>query len=239
MIALHHAPGSAHSAAVRIALAEKGLERQEHRLDLAGFAQHAPAYLALNPQGMVPLIENGGRKLSESFFILLYLEETHPAPQLGGGDPRERYLVQKWGKYVETHIAPELAVVRWARLDGNVPDAARDGLERLPTERRTLWQRAGEGFGADRLAAATDALAAAGRRLAADLEQREWLAADRFTLADITVFPHVAQFGALGIAVPAPVAQWVERVAARDSVQAIRADLFPLAVMGPEAGRWG
>ena len=239
MIALHHAPGSTHSAAVRIALAEKGLEYRERRLDLAAFEQHAPAFLALNSHGMVPVLEDGGRRLSESFFILLYLEETYPDPPLGGRDPRERYRVQKWGKYVETHIAPQLAVARWGALGGEVPERACAGFERLPAERRALWHRAGEGFGAERLAAASEALVVAGRRVAADLEQHEWLAADRFTLADIAVFPHLAQFDALGIALPPPVAQWLERIAARGSVRAIRSDLFPLAVMGPEAGRWG
>ena len=76
-------------------------------------------------------------------------------------------------------------------------------------------------------------------RLAADLDGNEWLAGARFTLGDIAVYPHLAQFSALGLAVPKPVERWLARVAERPSVQAIRADLFPLAVMGPEPGRWG
>ena len=62
---------------------------------------------------------------------------------------------------------------------------------------------------------------------------------DVFTLADIAVYPHVAQFAALGLPVPREVESWLARVAARPSVRSIEADLFPLAVMGPEPGRWG
>jgi len=82
-------------------------------------------------------------------------------------------------------------------------------------------------------------LRAAAGRVAADLRENEWLAGDRFTLADIAVYPHLAQFGTLGLAVDPAVDQWLRRVAARPSVQAIAADLFPLATMGPEPGRWG
>jgi glutathione S-transferase len=79
----------------------------------------------------------------------------------------------------------------------------------------------------------------AGERLAADLQGNAWLAGERFTLGDVAVYPHVAQFATLGLPVPAAVEQWLGRVAARPSVEGIREDLFPVAVMGPEPGRWG
>jgi glutathione S-transferase len=239
MMRLHYAPGSAHSAAVRIVLTEKGLEPDLHKLDMIHYQQHTPDYLAVNCHGTVPLLEDGGRKLFESFAILEYLDETYPEPLLIGDDPRQRYTVRKWGKYVETHIAPHLAIIRWAALGGRVPEAARPGLDRLLPERAALWRWAAEGFGADQLEASTRALLAAGDRLAAALDGKDWLAGDRCTLGDIAVYPHVAQFEALGLAAPPPVAAWLARVADRPSVRAIREDLFPVAVMGPEPGRWG
>lgn len=239
MISLYCSPGSPHSAAVRIALAEKGIEHEERRLELARFEQHAPSYLELNSQGTVPVLEDGGRRLTESFLILLYLDELYPDPPLGGSGPRERYLVQKWGKYLETSIAPHLAIARWAALSGRVPARARGGLAGLPEERRALWQRAGQGFDAAQLAASGRALLIAGQRLAADLAERDWLVGDGFTLADAAVFPHLAQFDAVGIPTPPVVDRWIARVAGRASVGPIAADMVPLAVMGPEAGRWG
>jgi glutathione S-transferase len=79
----------------------------------------------------------------------------------------------------------------------------------------------------------------AGDRLAADLDGNDWLCGESFTVGDIAVFPHLAQFATLGLPVPAAVDRWLARVAERPSVRAIRADLFPVATMGPEPGRWG
>jgi glutathione S-transferase len=236
---LHYAPGSAHSAAVRIAFAEKGVEPELHKLDMVGYEQHSEAYLAINPHGMVPLLEDGGRKVFESGLILEYLEDRHPDPPLAGDTPRQRYAARKWVKYVETHIAPHLAVARWAALGGKVPFTAEAGLDRLLPYRRALWSQAAQGFDHDRLAASAQAMLTAGDRLAADLDGHEWLCGETFTLGDIAVYPHLAQFATLGLPVPAVVEQWLARVAERPSVGAIRADLFPVATMGPEPGRWG
>ena len=236
---LHYAPGSPHSASVRIALAEKDLKPELNRLNLVHFDQHAPAFIVLNRHGTVPLLEDGAHVLIETFLILEYLEETHPQPALLGDDPRQRYLARKWGKYIETHVAPHLAIARWAALHGKVPEHVVPGLANLHTARCDLWLRARSGFSADQLAVSAQTLRAAAARVAADLAGNDWLAGDRFTLADIAVYPHLAQFGTLGLAVAPSVDQWLRRVAARPSVQAIAADLFPLATMGPEPGRWG
>jgi glutathione S-transferase len=239
MMLLHYAPGSAHSAAVRIVLAEKGLEAELRRIDMVRYEQHSPEYLAVNCHGTVPLLEHDGRKLFESFAILEYLDDLYPDPPLPGGGPRQRYAARKWGKYVETHIAPHLAIARWAALHGKVPERAVAGLANLLPERCELWLRARQGFDREQLAISTQAMLTAADRVAADLAGNAWLAGDRFTLADIAVYPHLAQFSALGLPVPKAVDEWLARVAARPSVQAIRADLFPVAVMGPEPGRWG
>ena len=239
MMLLHYAPGSPHSASVRIVLAEKGLEHELHKLDMVRYEQHTPDYLAVNCHGTVPLLEDGGRRLFESFAILEYLDEMHPEPPLGGNDPRQRYQVRKWGKYLETHIAPHLAIARWAALGGKVPAESLAGLGNLLPERAALWQRAVEGFGRDQLAVSTRAMVTAGERLAADLAGNEWLCGESFTLGDIAVFPHLAQFETLGIPYPRALDEWMARVAGRPAVQSISEDLFPVAVMGPEPGRWG
>ena len=145
--------------------------------------------------------------------------------------------VRQWGAFVEIELAPNLAVVRWQALKGRVPHSAFDGIERLPSPRRDLWLQAAAGFGAERLAQSAQALIAAGARVAEALDRDTWLAGDDFSLADIAVYPHLAQFPALGFALSAPAADWLQRVAARPSVQLIREDLFPLATMGPAGTR--
>lgn len=239
MILLHYAPGSSHSAAVRIVLAEKGIEHELNRIDMMHFEQHSPDFLEINRHGMVPVLEDGGRPMFESFPILSYLDDMHPDPPLAGNDPRQRYLVNKWGKYVETHIAPHLAIARWKAVKGKVPEMAAAGFANLLPERRALWERAAEGFGTEQLEASTLALVGAGERLAVDLGNNDWVAGESITLADIALFPHLHQFVTLGIPIPAKVEAWLGRMGERASVKSIKDDIWPLAVMGPELGRWG
>ena len=237
MIRLHHGGPVGHSASVLIALAEKGIDYESDFVDLSEFEEFDPAFLALNPAGQVPVLEADGRVLTETFLILLWLDESYPDPPLGGANPRARYAVHKWGKYLETHLAPNLAIVRWARRGGIAPDAA--DLARLPPERRALWQQAAAGFGEEQIERARAALDTALERMVPDLAEGGWLAGSDCTLADIALYPHVAQLDELGIGVPAPVADWLARVAARPAVRAAAGEMPVLATMGPETGRWG
>ena len=67
---------------VRIALNFKGLEYERTEVDLRAGAQRAPEFLALNPQGLVPVLEDDGAVLTQSLPILNYLEERYPEPAL-------------------------------------------------------------------------------------------------------------------------------------------------------------
>ncbi len=69
---------------VRIALNYKGLSYESVPVNLRGpvSEQRSPGYLKLNPQGLVPLLEDGGQVLRQSVAIIEYLEETHPRPAL-------------------------------------------------------------------------------------------------------------------------------------------------------------
>lgn len=232
---LHYAVGSPHCAAVRITLAEKSIEADERRVDLARFAQHAPEFLALGSGGTVPVLELGERVITGSFAQCLWLDESYPDRPLGGADELARGRVREWGLFVDTQLAPNLAIVRWQALGGRVPPSALAGIERLPPERRDLWREAVAGFSAQRVERAAQALLVAGRQVGAALEHEEWLAGSAFTLADIAVFPHLYQFPVLGLPVLPVVSGWLERTGQRPSVQTISQDLFPLATMGPHA----
>ncbi len=75
---------------VRIALELKGLrvEHQPVHLLRAGGEQALPAYLAKNPQGLVPALElDDGVVLTQSLAIIVYLESVHPSPPLIPRDP--------------------------------------------------------------------------------------------------------------------------------------------------------
>ena len=86
---------SAAAFRVRIAMNLKGVEFTETMIDLDAGEQHAPDYVELNPQAVVPsLILDDGTMLSQSMAILEYLEETHPTPALLPSDPLGRARVR-------------------------------------------------------------------------------------------------------------------------------------------------
>ena len=80
---------------VRIALNLKGLSTEHLPHHLRKGEQCAPAYLAINPQGLVPTLEgDDGAALTQSLAIIEWLDETHPNPPLLPKDPLRRAKVR-------------------------------------------------------------------------------------------------------------------------------------------------
>ena len=90
----------------RIALALKGLAYEQQGVDLRTGAQRSEAFVALNPQGMVPALEVEGAVLTQSPAILEWLEETHPSPALLPADPIERAHVRAMAALIGCDIHP-------------------------------------------------------------------------------------------------------------------------------------
>ncbi len=107
---------------VRIALNLKGLKaaREVHHL-LKG-EQHAPAYVALNPQGLIPALDVGdGQVLTQSLAIIEWLEEIHPEPPLLPKDPLRRAKVRAFALAIvaDTHPVQNLRVLKRLRSMGH------------------------------------------------------------------------------------------------------------------------
>jgi maleylacetoacetate isomerase len=81
---------SSASFRVRIVLNLKGLAYAYVPINLAGGESHAPAYEQVNPQGIVPTLEDNGVLIGQSLAICEYLEETHPTPPILPRDPAGR-----------------------------------------------------------------------------------------------------------------------------------------------------
>jgi maleylacetoacetate isomerase len=97
---------SSPSYRVRIALGLKGLSYEYVPVDLKARAHKADAYLAVNPQGLLPALEVDGVALTQSGAIIEWLEETFPSPPLLPGDPILRAKVRAIASIVATDIAP-------------------------------------------------------------------------------------------------------------------------------------
>ena len=114
---LHGYFRSSASYRVRIALNLKGLTADHMPHHLRKGEQCAPAYLDLNPQGLVPTLEAaGGEILTQSLAIIEWLDETHPEPPLLPNDPLRRAKVRAFAMALacDTHPVQNLKVL--ARL---------------------------------------------------------------------------------------------------------------------------
>jgi maleylpyruvate isomerase len=113
---LHGYFRSSASYRVRIALNLKGLSAEHLPHHLRKGEQCAPAYLAINPQGLVPTLENEDAVLTQSLAIIEWLDETHPEPPLLPKDPLHRAKVRAFAMALacDTHPVQNLKVL--ARL---------------------------------------------------------------------------------------------------------------------------
>ena len=104
MYTLYYSPGTA-SMVVHLALLEIGVPHELRLVDFDTKAQHDPAYLKLNPRGVVPTLVIDGRPLSESAALLMVLAERHPEAKLAPapGTP-EREAWQQWIVYLSNTL---------------------------------------------------------------------------------------------------------------------------------------
>ena len=100
---------------VRIALNLKKLEYETAPVHLRRNDQSRPDYLAVNPQGLVPTLDDSNRRLSQSLAIIEYLDETYPEPPLLPKRPEDRAHVRALAEIVACDIHPinNLRVLRY------------------------------------------------------------------------------------------------------------------------------
>ncbi|MGH8277243.1 MAG: glutathione S-transferase N-terminal domain-containing protein, partial [Steroidobacteraceae bacterium] len=105
---LYHYFRSSASYRARIALNFKQLAYEALPVDLRAPAsvQRTPQYLALNPEGLVPLLVDGARTISQSLAIIEYLEESYPQPALLPRTPAERAQVRALALAIACDIHP-------------------------------------------------------------------------------------------------------------------------------------
>jgi maleylacetoacetate isomerase len=102
---------------VRIALNSKGLAYESISKHLRKAEHRAPEFLALNPQGLIPALDDGGQVISQSLAIIEYLEEKYPQPPLLPADPVGRAKVRSMAMLVacEMHPLNNLRVLNFLR----------------------------------------------------------------------------------------------------------------------------
>jgi maleylacetoacetate isomerase len=113
---------------VRIALNVKGItyEAVPTHLLRGGGEQHTAAYRAINPQGLVPALEEADSLIAQSLAIIEYLEETHPQPPLLPAVPTARAAVRAMALSIVCDIHPlnNLRVLQYLRAEFGQGDDA-------------------------------------------------------------------------------------------------------------------
>lgn len=103
---LHTFFRSSASFRVRIALNYKGIAYEPALVNLPKAQNLDAAYRAVNPQGLVPTLEDGGHVLTQSLAIIEYLDEVYPGPKLLPASPLDRAYVRAFSQIVACEIHP-------------------------------------------------------------------------------------------------------------------------------------
>lgn len=189
---------------VRVFLAEKGVEIDLVPIDMGQMGHRSAEVSALNPLQRLPvLLLDDGTALSESVAICRYFEELHPDPPLMGVDALDRAIVEMWNRRVEMHFLASVA----AAFRHTHPAMKEWEVPQLPD-----WGEANR----------PKAIAFL-EMLDKELADREFIAGDRFTIADITAMIGMDFMKPARIERPehfSHVMRWYQAVKARPSAEA-------------------
>jgi glutathione S-transferase len=188
---------------VRIFAAEKGIALDMREVSIPAREHKSAEFMALNPRGQTPSLQlDDGTVIAESVAICRYLEGLHPEPPLFGTGAKEQAVTEMWNRRVEMVLMPPVGAV-WVHTH--------KFTERLPG-RIAEWGESNRPRIHDAMQFFDESLAG-----------RQFLAADRFTIADILLLTTVDFSAFIGMPVPDDLTHlraWHARVSARPSAAA-------------------
>jgi glutathione S-transferase len=189
---------------VRIFAAEKSIELSLEEVDILAGQSRTSQFLAKNSSGGVPVLElDDGSYLSESVAICRYLEGLHPEPNLLGRDLREQAEIERWNRRMELELFAAIG-----RTVQNTSPIFQGRFKQFPdygeAQRTVVYQRL--------------------ERMDRELNGHQFVAGNRFTIADITALVAIDIGGRLADIKIAPdlasLTRWHELVSSRPSAKA-------------------
>lgn len=223
---LYHFGQSNCSVRVRMTLEEKGLQWTSHHLNLHKGENITPEYFGIHPKGLVPALVHDGVVHIESTDIIGYLDAAFPEPPLRpSGDSDEAEAVTRWMRIAaDNHIHFKTYVFAYRLGRRMAKSQAELAAYRELQENKELLQfheenSSPEGLSRARVSRSTRVLEGCFAAIDQALENRQWLAGDTFSLADITWIPLHVTLDKAGFAFAryANVARWMDAALARPS----------------------
>ena len=168
MMKLYDYPGAPNPRRVKIFAEEKNISLELINCDMAKREHKTPEFLKKNPSGKIPVLElEDGRCISESIPICRYLESLVPEPNLFGEDSFEIAHIESRNRHIELELWTQIGI-SWV----NGPIVGSMGLfEQIPDAKK----------------ASDKNVRAYYNRLNRELGATEYIAGERFTVADITL----------------------------------------------------
>ncbi len=191
-VRIHHFPKSGHAHRALVFAKLAGIAHEAVFVDLVAGEHKSPEFLAMNPNGQVPVLEDGDVVVSDSNAILVYLARQY-APDWMPSDAVGEAAVQRWLTLAAGEIAFGSAAARLITVFGAPLDVD--------------------------FAAATAAKAM--QKLEKGLETRDWLVGDRPTIADVAAYSYTAHAPEGNVSLdPYPnVRAWIARFEALDGFE--------------------
>ncbi|UWR21721.1 glutathione S-transferase family protein [Sulfitobacter sp. S190] len=191
-IRIHHFPKSGHAHRALVFAKLAGIAHDAVHVDLAAGAHKTPEFLAFNPNGQVPVLEDGDTVITDSNAILVYLARKY-APDWMPTDPEGEATVQRWLTLAAGEVAFGSAAARLITVFGAPLDAE---------------------FCAS---VANRAMA----KIEAGLANDPWLAGAQPTVADVAIYSYTAHApeGNVSLAPYPRVRAWIDRFEALDGFE--------------------
>jgi glutathione S-transferase len=262
MLELYHWEPNGSYLKPLIALHEKGLSFRSRYIEVLSFEQYQPGFLTatretgLNLEGEGPVLVHDGRQITESLFMIEYLEDAFPEGSLRPADPISQTRILAWARFINEVFMPGVNTLGChlylaPQFKGRDVSTLEPLLARIPmTHLQEGWRLAfTDGYSDDLLQDSERKVKLSVQRIEDALAQSAWLVGSSYSLADIDAFAICNALTTLtpGIvnksATPRTV-DWLERIRARPAVRAAlgasRTGKPERAFApGPEHSRWG
>ncbi|WP_438754066.1 glutathione S-transferase family protein [Pararhizobium sp. O133] len=185
---LYHHPLSGHAHRARLFLSLLGVDAELVEVNLAAGAHKAPDFLKLNPFGQVPVLDDDGTIINDSNAILVYLAKKQGVTNWLPEDAKGAAAVQRWLSVAAGEIAYGPCAARLITVF-NAP------------------------FNANEVIARAHVILG---RIEKALAERQWIAADHPTIADVALYSYIARApeGNVDRAAYSNVTVWLRRVEA-------------------------